>query len=548
MYLVKVIPITNTPIPEELSYYSKDPVSLGTLVLVDINNKSKWSLVSRCQPISEAKAELRKSSFFIKKIEISNSNSIQLPTNISLTINLIADKYLIPKHHLLYSLLPNPIIEVCFKNNHWPIVDELHIYPTWRQVEHHDNFLEKNLEKLHSKLSPKQQTHRLSLPKVKELHTTPSYAFWMLNQSKKVIIHYPNSEYYYSHRKPYFDKLDILIKLIETSSSKLIKQLIIKPELLQTPNINWLTYKKNEKLGYVPVIHPDILLTIKKLVDQHEKVLIISPRKGFVSGVFCLDCGQYASDNLGNKYFLKEKGGQFFYESNSDLKPARHTCEYCNGTRLQMTGYGIEAFYKIINKNFPKKNICIVQQSTGKRNLSQAREKSIDIVLATDIAIWHLTPKSFHTVFLGLEFLLYLPNHNQLLKLLFNLSLIAEKSKSLMVPTYEQMHPIIKKVQITDWLKLKSEFEQEKKLFNYPPFGFLLTGKSTLHQQALGYIKEKLQSQHPSLIITSRNINKSQIEAYLEASSKDYQTLLSVWEDIMLHIPNIEIKINPRSS
>ena len=69
MYVVTVAPIKRGIPIDELSYFTKDPITPGTLVSVPLRGHSTPALVIRSLPAAEAKSELKQSEFALKKLE-----------------------------------------------------------------------------------------------------------------------------------------------------------------------------------------------------------------------------------------------------------------------------------------------------------------------------------------------------------------------------------------------------------------------------------------------------------------------------------------------
>lgn len=69
MYVVAVAPIKRGIPIDELSYFTKDPISPGALVTIPLRGRPTPGLVIRSIPATEAKSELRQAQFALKKLE-----------------------------------------------------------------------------------------------------------------------------------------------------------------------------------------------------------------------------------------------------------------------------------------------------------------------------------------------------------------------------------------------------------------------------------------------------------------------------------------------
>ena len=69
MYVVSVAPIKRGIPIEELSYFTKEPIEAGTLVSVSLRGHSVPALVISSIPAADAKTEIKRSEFALKRLE-----------------------------------------------------------------------------------------------------------------------------------------------------------------------------------------------------------------------------------------------------------------------------------------------------------------------------------------------------------------------------------------------------------------------------------------------------------------------------------------------
>jgi primosomal protein N' (replication factor Y) len=79
MHLVHVIPIARGIGKELLSYFSASEIPAGSIVKVPVRNRTVPALAVGSEPVSEAKTELKNSTFAIKKIGSANAKTLFLP-------------------------------------------------------------------------------------------------------------------------------------------------------------------------------------------------------------------------------------------------------------------------------------------------------------------------------------------------------------------------------------------------------------------------------------------------------------------------------------
>lgn len=69
MYILKIIPIAKGLPENDFSYFSKENLSLGTLVEIKIKNRKLYGLVSEIKEVEEKKIDIKTKNFTLKKIE-----------------------------------------------------------------------------------------------------------------------------------------------------------------------------------------------------------------------------------------------------------------------------------------------------------------------------------------------------------------------------------------------------------------------------------------------------------------------------------------------
>lgn len=69
MYILQVIPFAKTLRKEHLSYFSKDPVELGSIVSINLRKRVLQGLVISCTEGKDMKSELKASEFALRKIK-----------------------------------------------------------------------------------------------------------------------------------------------------------------------------------------------------------------------------------------------------------------------------------------------------------------------------------------------------------------------------------------------------------------------------------------------------------------------------------------------
>lgn len=110
MYVVSVAPIKRgTPI-DELSYFTKEPVPPGALVAVPIRGKITPAIVIRSLPVEQAKSEIKRAQFALKKLERVESTAFFSKEFIA-AAKTTAEYFITTTGAAVQSLFPNVLLE-----------------------------------------------------------------------------------------------------------------------------------------------------------------------------------------------------------------------------------------------------------------------------------------------------------------------------------------------------------------------------------------------------------------------------------------------------
>ena len=546
MFVLTVIPITNRPLPGSLTYYSDIASQRGAVIEVPLGNAQVYGIVVASETLRAARGKIRKAEYTIRKL-----TQPQMLVHFSETflgaLMATARTYLCPPSHLAHALLPDSLLQHLLASGSLQ-AKHIHIYPTWREATFASKFVHSNAAILHTTLTKKQQERMLQKDHG-ELVTTPSFAWAYLLHGATATIHQADSEHYYRPRKPWFDYAAFLQSLgVALGTSVTLSKSLAT---LDSAAISLIQAPLNDKLGYAIVLHPNILLHIKKLVDAGEKVLVLSPRSGFATGVRCRDCGTVAHDErTGDRYRLEEVApGEFYYTTTHSRTTAGHTCQKCQGTNIAMFGFGTDAFDKILSRNFGAVPYFRVEASTGKRALTQAEQAPHGLVLGTWSAAAHLAPQSYHSVVLGLEFLMGIPGAYQLEYVLRRLARLQSSSKTLAVSQHDAKHPLVNALAAGTWQSLVSLEEAMRQQLGYPPHGKAVVIRSVIHRGGGAPIRTALQQvlQGKAWVWHTKPSKVHSEELTITCTAKHEDELVSMIESIRRHLPKADLQLHPRS-
>jgi primosomal protein N' len=110
MKLVTVIPLGKGIYKEQLTYFTTHELGMGALVMVPIQNRQVPSLVIKVETVADAKSQLRRADFAIKKISKVLAPVFFLPEFIE-ACQITANYYVAGVGQIISSLLPKAILE-----------------------------------------------------------------------------------------------------------------------------------------------------------------------------------------------------------------------------------------------------------------------------------------------------------------------------------------------------------------------------------------------------------------------------------------------------
>lgn len=113
MFIIEAIPAVNIPreYPQILTYFSNEPLSRGSVVLVSLRNRSVPALILSSNNIDTEKIELKNMSFTIKKIDGITSKCPIFSDADFTFFKWFADYYFLPLGLALKTILPEKILK-----------------------------------------------------------------------------------------------------------------------------------------------------------------------------------------------------------------------------------------------------------------------------------------------------------------------------------------------------------------------------------------------------------------------------------------------------
>ncbi|MFH1824038.1 MAG: primosomal protein N' [Candidatus Firestonebacteria bacterium] len=284
--------------------------------------------------------------------------------------------------------------------------------------------------KFHSKLSSKDRFLVLSKilsNNVKIVIGTRQSIFLPVVGLKLIIVEEENSNSYFSDETPKFNTCKVVVKRAEIEGINVIlgsyslslesrcKYETLFSEIASTKDIKIVSYYNKNK-----IVSSQIDDMVKEDLNNNEKIIFITTRKGYSTSIYCEDCGYV---------FQCEKCGMslVFYKEDNSLRcrycrnslSLENKCPNCHGVFINSSGFGIEKVELEVKKNFDKYLVqrvdteVIKKDSLKKDMLNRFIKDEINIIVGTQFALNYLKYlKKGTVVILGFDYLLNIPTFN----------------------------------------------------------------------------------------------------------------------------------------
>lgn len=315
-----------------------------------------------------------------------------------------------------------------------------------------------------------------------------------------VVLDQEESEYYKNSQNPRYHVRDLVFKLGNLFSSRIIltsitpslesfykikkgKLAFKQLESLHSPPFRIVNLSSEKKKQYFEIISPALKKEIEKYLNKNKRIFILYNRKGIATTIFCRDCGfRLACSNCGVNlalHYSNQPNKKYIlichYCGHKSDPPAR--CPVCGGFKLKLSGKGLEKIKEELKHLFPKVQIFTIDQNTPEKEIKkQAKSK---IIIGTVFSLSRINFNQISLIVIGLadQFLNFAEYKAQektfhiFSKLIYNLN---EKKVPILIQTFQPHSPVFKAFKKGNLeLFYKKELALRKK-FNFPPFCQLL--------------------------------------------------------------------------
>jgi primosomal protein N' (replication factor Y) len=424
MYILDVIPTVKIPkgVSQVLSYFSKDELKAGALVLVPLGRSKVNALVVSSYPLDGEKINIRRSQFQMKNIDkIISKEPLLSELQIKLflwflkyyssPVGLSAKTFLpsyVVKRRTEIKNIENISIEInksdikknilifgekrenYYKKEIKKVLKEkkqvLFLVPDVFSLEYYsDIFSEFNPVVVSSKLSPKKYFDIYKSVRnddIKLVISTRMGVFLNFAKLGLLVFDQENDQAYKSRNMmPYYHAKDIALKLAELFSAKFvygsaipsietywlskIKKIdIIHLETEAPKKLPMLIDMRNEIFGgNYSILSWQLQNDIENILEKKEQALFFISRKGAETFVFCRDCGYVEKCPNCESSLIHHR------ESNMSLllchqcgfkKEVQLKCPACQSHRIKYFGAGTQKAKEEVLKLFPKARVGIL--------------------------------------------------------------------------------------------------------------------------------------------------------------------------------------------
>ncbi|MCC7436464.1 hypothetical protein IT402_01145 [Candidatus Nomurabacteria bacterium] len=535
MFILSIIPISRGIPFNNLSYYSTDALSVGTLVEIPLGKQTIRGLVSGCNSLIEAKINIKQATFSLKKIkrvlglnpynisivEGLKEASLKTLTPVgSLASNIFNDLFLdtlvkIPeeldlkkeevKPISIYGVLQDRtdeykrIIRSAFAQKQSVVF----VAPSIRSLSSWYEVLQKGIGSysllLHSKVTKREQkkilTTILNSERPLFICATPKYAIVPRSDVSTIILEDESSSLYKTNDR-YESDMRVVLESISSCSKTQIVYGDVLPRfetLYKTQNTQLAKSFLPDKLSVVPIetyrtILPTETIELIRYCQKNKKSLFIyTNRKGLAPVSRCSDCGTSVDcKTCGLPIVLRYKivDGQrkrvFVCNYCGDTLPTEHLCEYCGSWNITPVSVGTDSIYEAVSNIISKENIFTIDDDLNPdaKNIedliSDINKKKNFVMIGTQKILPYIKAVDFIAVPF-FDRLLSVPSPVILEEVLRLIMSCNEKTKDTLVLCTKKPDFIINKQLATKKIQeiINNDLEA-REVLKYPPFGTLI--------------------------------------------------------------------------
>ncbi len=398
MYIISVIPISNIPRQEILTYFYKEHVPPGSLVTAPYNRSIIRALVVECTPARAVKGDIKNKIFELKKI-LSVEHYAAVPTPFIESLALYAHDFFVPLPKILYDIYPKwywnnlpqdqanvtigkksdlvflentfeermKVFETYFSTHDcvWvclPTVVQVKSY-TARLAQAHKNVFAFVSSMTESKQIKQFDSITKELGK-KIIVSTPYYAGIFLPMAQVSIIENFGDDGYRMSLPHMYDARALITRIPHTESVRVytdsLLPLVPSKEMgtvhrLNYPQLMYTLYTKETKRHSEIFIHPVMEQAFNEDLVSGKKIALVTLSADSNQQITCNDCHTVViCKSCATPLTLLRKGktAQFACSFCQSKISAHQKCTVCESWNLQSLGINTETIKAYIGKTY----------------------------------------------------------------------------------------------------------------------------------------------------------------------------------------------------
>ncbi len=237
--------------------------------------------------------------------------------------------------------------------------------------------------------------------------------------------------------------------------------------------------------------HPVLFKHIKLALDNNEQIILFQNRRGYSPYIQCTECGHIPMCNSCNVSLTYHK---FKKKLICHYCSATHNlisnCPECNGTSLLTRGLGTEQIESEALALFPEARIARLDYDSARslksyrRILDDFASHRVDILIGTQMVSKGLDFENVSLVgIMNADNMLGFPDFRaaersfQMMAQVSGRAGRRKKQGMVIIQSFDAEHPVLKYVVENDFRALYQNQIEERKMFGYPPFSYMLTVK-----------------------------------------------------------------------
>lgn len=521
MYIIDIAPLVNLPKNQinVLSYFYKEPIQFGSLVLINLKNRKVKGVVLDCEPIEKRKMFIKRSDFEFKKILKVILKEAVSKTQFEIS-QWISDYYYVPLGTALRVVLLNiPLIYKNYSNNYQNETNKFKIdgskqililVPQNSLTEYYKSLLldagysQSEISLINSDL-PKKEL----IKEIKKITTGQSKAiigsryalFVPFKNLKKIIIVDEIDPSHWSEMTPKIfnptvAKFIARLYKAEISYDGLFsvntygkEKLEIKNEKkYKESNVEIINMRVEFRKGNFSIFSEKLKKKLDDIISKNGKVLLYVPRKGYANYILCrncqtiLKCENCEVPLVHHKFLINRKLTDELVCHHCYLKKELlKFCPKCGYYNLKSYGFGTQKVEEELRINWPDLNILRIDRDVFKKLkfalplIKKFNQENKTILISTSMILGYryFIKPNFIGV-LSIDNLIKIPDFQSEERLFREIiilkSIVNKNGGEMMIQT---IYPDNKIVQFVSKNDQKSFFEYElenRKLFKYPPF------------------------------------------------------------------------------